>query len=114
MLRQVRGLGTLVPTDIRWIPAVTEGRVERVIILPGTKVKANDIVLVMSNEQLQQTTLDAEYQLRAAEAERRQPERRRHQRGFCRKPCAAHATYRHCDLWHEQWHSIGQFGLRCH
>ncbi len=69
MLRQVRGLGTLTPTDIRWIPAVTEGRVERVIILPGTKVRANDVILDMSNEQLQQATLDAEYQLRAAEAD---------------------------------------------
>ena len=39
MLRQVRGLGTLVPEEIRWIPAQTEGRVERLVILPGTPVK---------------------------------------------------------------------------
>ena len=36
MLRQVRGLGTLVPEDIRWIPAATEGRVERIVVQPGT------------------------------------------------------------------------------
>ncbi len=69
MLRQVRGIGTLVPTDIRWIPAVSDGRVERVLILPGTKVRATEIILEMSNPQLQQATLDAEFQLRAAEAE---------------------------------------------
>ena len=71
MLRQVRGLGTLTPTDIRWIPAVSDGRVERVLILPGTKVKANDVILEMSNPQLQQAALDAEFQLRAAEADYR-------------------------------------------
>lgn len=69
MLRDVRGLGTLVPTDIRWIPAVMEGRIESVHILPGTKVKASDVILEMSNPQLEQVTLDAEFQLRAAEAE---------------------------------------------
>ncbi len=69
MLRNVRGLGTLTPTDIRWIPAVTEGRVERVLILPGTKVKASDVILEMSNPQVQQAALDAEWQLKAAEAE---------------------------------------------
>ena len=35
MLRQVRGLGTLVPEDIRWIPATTQGRVERIVLRPG-------------------------------------------------------------------------------
>jgi HlyD family secretion protein len=69
MLRQVRGLGTLVPTDIRWIPASTEGRVERLRILPGTKVNAKDVILEMSNPQISQAALDAEWQLRAAEAE---------------------------------------------
>src|SRR5215813_4641934 len=49
MLRQVRGLGTLTPTDIRWLPAATEGRVERLLIQPGTKVKASDVILEMSN-----------------------------------------------------------------
>ncbi len=69
MLRNVRGLGTLTPTDIRWIPAVSEGRVERVLILPGTKVKASDVILEMSNPQVQQAALDAEWQLKAAEAD---------------------------------------------
>ena len=35
MVRDVRGLGTLVPEDIRWIPATTQGRVERILLRPG-------------------------------------------------------------------------------
>ncbi len=69
LLRQVRGLGTLVPTDIRWLPAATEGRVERLLIQPGTKVKTNDVILEMSNPTITQAALDAEWQLKAAEAE---------------------------------------------
>jgi HlyD family secretion protein len=69
MLRQVRGLGTLTPTDIRWLPAATEGRVERLLIQPGTKVKKTDVILEMSNPQTSQAALDAEWQLKAAEAE---------------------------------------------
>lgn len=69
MLRQVRGLGTLVPEDIRWIPAVTEGRVDRVLVLPGTAVKADTVLLELSNPQLQQEALDASWKLKAAEAD---------------------------------------------
>ncbi len=69
MLRQVRGLGTLTPTDIRWIPAITEGRVEKVNVLPGIQVNADTVLLELSNPQLQQEALDAELKLRAAEAD---------------------------------------------
>ncbi len=69
MLRQVRGLGTLVPEDIRWLPALADGRVEKILIRPGTPVKAETILVVLTNPQVEQAALDAEYQLRAAEAE---------------------------------------------
>ncbi|MFI5175443.1 MAG: efflux RND transporter periplasmic adaptor subunit [Terriglobia bacterium] len=68
MLRQVRGLGTLVPEEIRWIPATTEGRVERRLIDPGTPVKANSVLLELSNPTLVQAALDAEMQVKGAEA----------------------------------------------
>ena len=68
MLREVRGLGTLVPETIRLIPAATDGRVERRYLLPGVPVKANTVILDLSNPELQQAALDAEYQLRGAEA----------------------------------------------
>jgi HlyD family secretion protein len=68
MLRQVRGLGTLVPEEVRWIPAVTDGRVDRLVVLPGTPVKAETVILELSNPELELQALDAESQFRAAEA----------------------------------------------
>jgi HlyD family secretion protein len=69
MLRQVRGLGTLVPEEIRWIPALTPGRVERIVTLPGTELKPETVILELSNPELELEALDAESQLRAAEAQ---------------------------------------------
>jgi HlyD family secretion protein len=68
MLRQVRGLGTLVPEDFRWIPAATDGRVERIVVLPGSIVTADTVILELSNPELEMQALDAESQVRAAEA----------------------------------------------
>jgi HlyD family secretion protein len=68
MVRQVRGLGTLTPEDIRWIPATTQGRVEKIILRPGTSVKTNDVILELSNPQLEQQLQDATLKLQAAEA----------------------------------------------
>ena len=68
MVRQVRGLGTLTPEDIRWIPATTQGRVERIILRPGTPVKADMVVLELSNPTLEQQLQDAQLKLAAAEA----------------------------------------------
>ncbi|MEM7352027.1 MAG: efflux RND transporter periplasmic adaptor subunit [Acidobacteriota bacterium] len=69
MLRSVRGNGTLVPEEIRWISAQTNGRVERVVIEPGTHVTPDQVILELSNLELQQAAQDAELALRAAEAE---------------------------------------------
>jgi len=69
MLRQVRGMGTLVPEDFRWIPAATEGRVERIVVQPGSTVSADTVILELSNPELEMQALDAESQLRAAEAQ---------------------------------------------
>src|SRR5215813_9495845 len=68
MIRQVRGLGSLTPEDIRWIPATTQGRVERIILRPGTAVKADSVILELTNPTLEQQLLDAELKLQAAEA----------------------------------------------
>ncbi|MGA2629333.1 MAG: HlyD family efflux transporter periplasmic adaptor subunit [Terriglobia bacterium] len=69
MLRQVRGLGTLVPEDIRWIPAATQARVDRIVVRPGAVVQPNTIILELSNPESDRDILDAEWQLKAAEAE---------------------------------------------
>lgn len=66
---QVRGLGTLVPEDILWIPATTDGRVEKRLVLPGSAVKPDTLLLVLSNRELDQSALDAEWQLKQAQAE---------------------------------------------
>src|SRR3989442_11008858 len=69
MVRQVRGLGTLLPEEVRWIPAATESRVERIYVKPGAAVKADTILLELSNPELELAALDAQMQLRAAEAD---------------------------------------------
>jgi len=69
MVRNVRGLGTLVPEEIRWIPAETAGRVERILIRPGAVVKPDTIVLELSNPSEAQALAELEGQKRAAEAE---------------------------------------------
>ncbi len=67
MLRQVRGLGKLVPEEIRWVPAATEGRVEEIFLKPGARVAPNTILLELSNSQLEQETVNAEWDWKAAE-----------------------------------------------
>jgi len=69
MVRQVRGLGTLTPEEIRWIPTITDGRVEKILVRPGTPVKANTVVVILSNPTVEQQTFDAEWKLRAEEAQ---------------------------------------------
>src|SRR5882724_1582688 len=68
MVRQVRGLGILTPEDIRWIPATTQGRVEKIVLRPGIIVKRGDLILELSNPTLEQQLQDAELKLAAAEA----------------------------------------------
>src|SRR5580765_4771739 len=69
MLRQVRGLGTLVPEDIQWIATNTEGRVEKIVVRPGAKVTKDTVLLELTSPELEQAAHDAELQANAAEAE---------------------------------------------
>ncbi len=69
MLRDVRGLGTLVPENIVWIPASTDGRIDKRDVLPGTPVRPDTVLVEMSDPLLQQGLADAEYQLKAAQAD---------------------------------------------
>ena len=68
MVRQVRGLGTLVPEDTRWLPATTEGRVERIVLRPGAHVTAGSVILELSNPQVEQEAINARLALQAAQA----------------------------------------------
>lgn len=69
MVRQVRGPGTLVAEDIRWVAALTPGRVERKLVQPGTEVQAGTILVELSNPDVERQLLEARRQLSAAEAE---------------------------------------------
>lgn len=68
MLRQVRGVGTLVSEDILWVPADVGGRVTQVLVEPGSPVEPNTVLLELSNPELDLALLDAESQLNSAKA----------------------------------------------
>jgi HlyD family secretion protein len=69
MVRQVHGIGTLAPEEIRWIPTITDGRVEKILVRPGLRVKAETVVVILSNPMVEQQAFDAEWKLRAEEAQ---------------------------------------------
>jgi HlyD family secretion protein len=69
MIRQVRGIGNLVPEEITWVPAVTEGRVEKRLVQPGERVTARTVIMILSNPQLEHETVNAEWDLKAAESQ---------------------------------------------
>src|SRR5262249_50008341 len=70
MIVQVHGLGSLVPIpeDIRLIAAETDVRVDRILVLPGTPVKADTIIMELSNPTVEQQALDADLDMKSAEA----------------------------------------------
>ena len=69
MLRQVRGIGTLVPEEVRWIPATSDGVIEERRVRAGDVVRPDTILLIMSNPDVRQRSTDAELQLKGAEAD---------------------------------------------
>ncbi|HVW86092.1 MAG TPA: HlyD family efflux transporter periplasmic adaptor subunit, partial [Bryobacteraceae bacterium] len=68
MLRQVHGLGSLVPEDVVWISAVTDGRIEKIYIQPGTLVKPDTVIMELSNPTLNEAMVGAQFDLKQAEA----------------------------------------------
>ena len=68
MVREVNGLGTLVPEDTMLITATTDGRIERILIRPGSPVRADSLVMIMTSPELETQLLSAQYTLKAAQA----------------------------------------------
>jgi HlyD family secretion protein len=68
MVRDVRGLGTLVVEQYMWIPAEFESRVEKINFLPGATLHTNDVLMVLSNPDMELSAADLEWQVKAAEA----------------------------------------------
>ena len=69
MLRDVRGIGTLVPVDVRWIPAQSSARVDKIVLQSGAMVKPDSIILELSDPQLELDATNAEYAYKAARAD---------------------------------------------
>jgi HlyD family secretion protein len=69
MVLDVRGLGTLVPEDTLLITARNDGRVERILVRPGNDVRADTVVMILSNPELQNQLVTAEYTMKGAEAD---------------------------------------------
>ncbi|HTW64902.1 MAG TPA: HlyD family efflux transporter periplasmic adaptor subunit [Bryobacteraceae bacterium] len=68
MVRDVRGLGTLVVEQYMWIPAAFDSRVEKINFLPGASIRPNDVIMVLSNPQMDLDAADLEWQIKAAQA----------------------------------------------
>ncbi len=68
MLREVHGLGALVPEEILWVPSTSEGRVSKILVRAGAVVKKTTLLMVLTNPQLENDALDVLYQLKATEA----------------------------------------------
>ncbi|MGD0957211.1 MAG: efflux RND transporter periplasmic adaptor subunit [Candidatus Acidiferrales bacterium] len=114
MLREVRGLGTLVPETVWMIPAATQGRVEKRYLLPGTPVKANTIILDLINPQLEQEALDAQYQLKGAEASYEQTKAQLQNQLMDKRTQAASVSsqYRTAEMQKEAYEHLGKLGLK--
>ena len=69
MVREVKGNGTLVPQVTRWIPAPADGRVERILVQAGQEVGAGTVIVELSNPQMEQASIDAEFQVKTAQAD---------------------------------------------
>ncbi len=113
MLREVRGLGTLVPETIRLIPAVTDGQVQQRYLLPGTPVKANTVILDLNNPQLSQEALDAEYQLKGARAAYEQTKAQLQNQLMDKRTLAASVSsaYRTAEMVKQTKEQLGANGL---
>jgi HlyD family secretion protein len=113
MLREVRGLGTLVPEEILWIPAATEGRVERLVTLPGTAVQPDTVVVELSNPEVELQALDARSRLRAAEAAYTELKVRLHSQRLDQEAAAARvqAEYSQAKLRADSDEQLGKEGL---
>jgi HlyD family secretion protein len=69
MVREVRGTGTLVPELIRWVPAPADGRVEKIAVQVGVEVGSDTVIVELSNPQMEQQAIDADFQVKAAQAD---------------------------------------------
>jgi HlyD family secretion protein len=113
MVRQVRGIGSLVPEEVRIIAASTEGRVERILVQPGEMVSAGTVLVELTNPELQQTVVDVEYQLKAAEADLNNLRARLESERMGQEAAAAtvHADYQQAKIQADTDQTLAKEGL---
>jgi len=113
MVRQVRGSGTLVPEVTRWIPASTQGQVERIVLRPGAQVKPDTVILELSNPTLEQAVLEARLNLGAAQAAfaNRQAELESQMLNQRSVVAQTEANYRQAQLQYEADEQLARDGL---
>jgi len=113
MVRQVRGSGTLVPELIQWIPATSNGKVERILLRPGAQVKPDSVILELSNPTLQQSTLEARLNLHGAQAQYDNRKAELESQVLNQRSVVAQteAAYRQADLQYEADSELNKEGL---
>lgn len=114
-IRQVHGNGTLVPQLVRWVPAQNDGRVEKVLLQAGldVEVRADTVILELSNPLMEQQAIDAEYQLKAAEADQENLRVRLESESMTQQAAIAsiNAEYSQAKLQLDSDEALGKQGL---
>jgi len=113
MLRQVRGIGTLVPQLTRWVPAPADGRLERILVEPGVEVSTDTVIFELSNPQMEQQAIDAEFQMKAAQADQENLKVRLESDGMTQQSAIAsiNAEYSQAKMQLETDEVLGKQGL---
>src|ERR1043165_4945854 len=113
MVRDVKGNGTLVPQVTRWIPAPADGRVEKILVQAGIEVSAGTVIVELSNPQMEQQALDAEFQVKTAEADAENLKTRLESDGMTQQSQIAsiNAEYSQAKLQLDSEESLAKQGL---
>lgn len=111
--REVRGNGTLVPQLVRWVPAPSDGRVEKIPVQAGVVVGFDTVIVELSNPQMEQEAMDAEFQVKAAEADKESLRTRLESESMTQESAIAgiNAQYSQAKLQLETDEVLGKQGL---
>jgi HlyD family secretion protein len=114
MLRQVRGLGTLVPEEVNWIQAQFDGHVDKIDKQPGMNVSANDVIIILSSPDMQLAADSAEWQVKAAEANYRDLKVRLETSQLAQKSTTEqiHSDYQQAALSADRDEQLTKLGLK--
>lgn len=113
MVREVRGNGTLVPESIRWVPAPADGRVEKILVQVGVEVGSDTVIVELSNPQMEQQAIDADFQVKAAQADKETLRLRLEAEGMTQRSVIAtiNSEYTQSKLQLETDEVLGKQGL---